>query len=88
MDINQDQRLHVKTLIMKELETVKVTSKQTGFCSTHNYANDILGNLSRGIRFAWYTISLSRRSLTFENALLSLNWVLRIIFIRELKEKT
>ena len=34
MDINQDQRLHVKTLIMKELETVKVTSKQTGFCPT------------------------------------------------------
>ena len=34
MNINQDQLLHVKTLIMKELETVKVTSKQTGFCST------------------------------------------------------
>ena len=32
--MNQDQRLHVKTLITKEPETVKVTSKQTGFCST------------------------------------------------------
>ena len=34
MSMNQDQRLHVKTLITKEPETVKVTSKQTGFCST------------------------------------------------------
>ena len=54
----------------------------------HNYANDILGNLSRGIRLAWYTISLPRRPLTFENAPLPLNWVLRIICIRKLKEKT
>ena len=33
-------------------ETVKVTSKLP-----HNYANDILGNLSRGIRLAWCTMS-------------------------------
>ena len=34
MSMNQDQRLHVKTLITKEPETVKVASKQTGFSST------------------------------------------------------
>ena len=55
--MKQDRRLnngllmHVKNLIMKDPDTVKVTSKQTAFCSTL-YANDILGNLS-GIRLAW-----------------------------------
>ena len=58
MNMKQDRRLYVKNLIMNDPETVKVTSNETAFCST-NYANDILGNLSRGtrVRLAWCTMS-------------------------------
>ena len=34
MNMKQDRRLHVKNLIMNDPETVKVTSKETAFCST------------------------------------------------------
>ena len=54
----------------------------------HNYANDILGNLSRGTCIRIGVVYdqppyLPRRSLAFANALLPLNWVLRIICIRK-----
>ena len=54
--------MHVNNLIMNDPDTVtsKVTSKQT---VPHKYARDILGNLSRGIRLAWYT--MNHRPLTF-----------------------
>ena len=71
--MKQDRCLHVKNLIIKEPETVKVTSKNADFVP-QNYANDILGNLSRGIRLAWCMMGLPppRQPLTVENALLPL----------------
>jgi len=56
--LNNGLLMHVKNLIMNDPDTVKVTSKQTAFCSTH-YANDNLGNLSRGSCLAWCTMSPS-----------------------------
>ena len=59
MNMKQDLRLnngllmHVNNLIMNDPDTVEVTSKQTNSFLFHtNYAKDILGNLSRGIRLA------------------------------------
>ena len=83
--MKQDRRLnngllmHVNNLIMNDPDTVKVTSKQTVF---------FLGNLSRGKRLAWCTISppTSPASLLrLQKAPMPLKWVLRIICIR--KEK-
>ena len=56
--LNNGLLMHVKNLIMNDPDVVKVTSKQTAFCSTH-YTNDNLGNLSRGICLAWCTMSPS-----------------------------
>ena len=72
--MKQDRCLHVKNLIIKEPETVKVTSKLIQIFVPHNYANDILENLSRGIRLAWCVMSLPppRWPLTVENAPLPL----------------
>ena len=63
--LNKGLLMHVKNLRMNYPGTVKVTSKQTAFCSTH-YANDILGKLSKGIRLVLCTMSphLPRRPLT------------------------
>ena len=59
MNMKQDLRLnngllmHVNNLIMNDPDTVEVTSKQTNsILFQTNYAKDILGNLSRGIRLA------------------------------------
>ena len=65
--------MHVNNLIMNDPDTVKVQARKQ-FCVPHNYAKDILGNLSRGIRLAWCTMSLQK-------APMPLNWVLRIICI-------
>ena len=77
--------MHVKNLSMNDPDTVKVTSKQTAFCSTH-YANDILGKLSRGIRLVWCTMSAPTSPagpLRLQKAPMPLNWVLKIICIRK-----
>ena len=66
--MKQDRRLnngllmHVNNLIMNDPDTVKVTSKHTVF-----FIFFFLGNLSRGKRLAWCTISpphLPRQPLT------------------------
>ena len=85
--MKQDRRLnngllmHVNNLIMNDPDTVKVTSKQTVF-----FIFFFLGNLSRGKRLAWCTISppTSPTSLSrLQKAPMPLNWVLRIICIRK-----
>ena len=84
--MKQDRRLnngllmHVNNLIMNDPDT-------EGYKQANSFFNFFfLGNLSRGKRLAWCTISpptSPASPLRLQKAPMPLNWVLRIICIRK-----